>query len=205
MLWKSDYPVLITQVSGSILTYLLLFNSLQIGLVRFLKHIVSLIKCFRLKISQKAETVASVGSALRSPINLKLSYLDDNRSKCFCHVCSNVLILMTFWGYMCSRGPAFILILISAKNPSIVILVIGFKGISSRIYRSIPPPLPFLSHLGSEKPRIWNCPVGKYISSFVSEIMRMPILLFTISSNDLKLLIIEFMLYSKYVIIYAIL
>ena len=65
------------------MTYLLLFNSMQIGLVRFLKHVVSLIKCFRLKISQKAETVASVGPALRSPINLKLSYLDDNRSNFF--------------------------------------------------------------------------------------------------------------------------
>ena len=41
----------------------------------------SLIKCLRLKISQKSETVASASSKLRSPINIKLSYLDSKRSR----------------------------------------------------------------------------------------------------------------------------
>ena len=40
----------------------------------------SLIKWFKLEILQKSEVVASVGSTLRSHINKKLSYLDNNRS-----------------------------------------------------------------------------------------------------------------------------
>ena len=38
-----------------------------------------------------------------------------------------------------------------------------------------------------------NCPVGNDESSFVSEIMRMSILLFTISISESNLFLIEFM------------
>ena len=41
---------------------------MQVGLAGFLKYVLSLIKCFRLYVSQKSETVALAGSALRSPI-----------------------------------------------------------------------------------------------------------------------------------------
>ena len=46
---------------------------------------------------------------------------------------------------------------------------------------------------GSEKPWMWNCPEGKDRSSFVSEIMRMSVLLFSILTNESNLFLIEFM------------
>ena len=145
--WKSDNPVSNTTVSWKKFGLFVTIKSMQVGLVGFLKHILSLIKCFRLQISQKSETVASVVSALRSTINIKSSCLDNKRSRILPirFKCSDI---KGFLGYMNSKGATFFSqIDFDKKNPSIVILVnISFEGILSRIYRSIPPPLLFLSN-----------------------------------------------------------
>ena len=62
------------------------------------------------------------------------------------------------------------------------------------MYRSVPPPLPFWSNLkSSEKLWMWNCPIGKNRSSFVSEIMRTSILFFITLTNESNLFFIESM------------
>ena len=97
---------------------------------------------------------------------------------------------------MNSKGAAFFSqIDFGKKSLSIVILVnISFEGISTGIYWNIPRPLLFLWNLeGSEKSWMWNCPVGKDRSSFVSQIIRMSILLFTTLTNESNLFAIEFM------------
>ena len=91
--------------------------------------------------------VASVGSTLRSHINKKLSHLDNNRSG-FLPVLSKYFDIKDFLGLYEQERTHFFSQVDLDKTPSIVILVIiSFEGISSRIYRSIPPPLPFLSNL----------------------------------------------------------
>ena len=97
---------------------------MQVGLVGFLKHVLSLIKCFRLYISQKkTETVALVGSTLRSPINIKLSYLDNNRSKLLPILLKRSDIKDLLGLYEQQKTHVVFLKLNSAKSPSIVILV----------------------------------------------------------------------------------
>ena len=72
---------------------------MKVGLVGFLKQILSLIRRFRLQISQKSETVASVGFVLRSPIYKRL-HIQVTTDQDFCQFCSNVLILRTFFDFL---------------------------------------------------------------------------------------------------------
>ena len=88
------------------------------------------------------KTRKSFGSALRPPINIKLSYYHNYQFR------SNILISRIFFGLYEQQRTDFSFELISTKNPSVVILInISFEGISSRIYRSILSLLPLLSSL----------------------------------------------------------
>ena len=111
---------------------------MQVDLAGFLKHLSSLIidlRLFRIEFQNK-EMVASVGSA----------FLDYNRSR-FLSILFKYFDIKDFLGLSEQQRTHFFLKLNLPEKPVVFLVNISFEGNSSRMYRSIPPPLPFLPNL----------------------------------------------------------
>ena len=90
--------------------------------------------------------------------------------------------IKSFFGLKEQQSSHFFLFrkFISTKKPSVGLdsIETGFDGISSPIYKIIPPPLWFQSRRkGAPKPFIINWLAGKLLSSFVSKITKISIYL----------------------------